>query len=123
MPWALQELQAPERNPGAQGQLPAGVRVRRFPSLAAASPRLRGKALAAVSSIGPLAWRAALGFPHVLTRGYRAALKGETSRADGPFQLVVGGVLPHTHFLEPAARFPQLSRRVTMRLKTGEAGA
>jgi glycosyltransferase involved in cell wall biosynthesis len=90
---------------GRDDHSPARVTVRRFPAVAAAAPRLRGKLLAALSRVGPLSWRAALGFPHVLTRGYRAALRGRTSRLDGPFRLVVGGVLPHTHILEPAVRF------------------
>jgi glycosyltransferase involved in cell wall biosynthesis len=87
-----------------------GLRVRRFPAVAAAAPRLSGKLLAALAAIGPRRWRAAIGFPHLLTRGYRAALRGAVARADGPFHLVVGGVLPHTHFLEPAVRFARRRR-------------
>jgi glycosyltransferase involved in cell wall biosynthesis len=95
----------PPEETGRRDEAVAGVTVRRFPAVAAAAPRLRGKLLAALSRAGPLPWRAALGFPHVLTRGYRAALRRETSRPGRAFRLVVGGVLPHTHVLEPAMRF------------------
>jgi glycosyltransferase involved in cell wall biosynthesis len=46
-----------------------------------------------------------VGFPHLLTRGYRGHLRHRAQAADGPFDLLVAGVLPHTHFLDPAVRF------------------
>ena len=79
--------------------------VRRFPLLLHHHPRMRGRLLGAVSHHGPLWWRCATGFPHWLAPGYRRFLAGAAMGSDGPFGLVVGGVLPHTHFLEPAARF------------------
>jgi glycosyltransferase involved in cell wall biosynthesis len=83
----------------------APVTVRRFPARWAATARWRGHVLAAVSRLGPRPWQAAVGFPHLLTRGYRGHLRHRAQTEDGPFDLLIAGVLPHTHFLDPAVRF------------------
>ena len=82
-----------------------GVRVRRFARRRTLWPRIQARVLGAASRLGPLRWRSATGFPYLLTRGYRRFLRDGAAASDGPFALVVCGVLPHTHFVEPALRF------------------
>lgn len=97
--------------PGGQGATDgAPVTVRRFPARWAATTRWRGRILAAASRLGPRPWQAAVGFPHLLTRGYRGHMRHHAQAADGPFDLLVAGVLPHTHFLDPAVRFARRHR-------------
>ena len=84
---------------------PGGLRVRRFRRLSARWPRLRAQVLGPASRLGPVRWRAAIGFPYLLTSGYRSFLRNGALTEDGPIDLVVCGVLPHTHFMEPALRF------------------
>jgi glycosyltransferase involved in cell wall biosynthesis len=81
------------------------ITVRRFPSLWAGRTAWQGRILSAASLLGPRSWQAALGFPHLVTRGYRSHLRHQAQQKDGPFDLLLAGVLPHTHFLEPAVRF------------------
>jgi glycosyltransferase involved in cell wall biosynthesis len=83
----------------------AGITVWRFSARAFVSRPWQGRILEAAARLGPRPWRTAIGFPHILTRGYRRFLLRDLARQHGPFHLMVGGVLPHTHFLEPAVRF------------------
>ncbi len=89
---------------------PHPVAVRRFPSRRMATTRWRGRLLSSISRLGPRPWQTAVGFPHLLTRGYRNHLRHRAQIEDGPFDLLVAGVLPHTHFLDPAVRFAQRHR-------------
>jgi len=82
-----------------------GITVRRFSARSCVTRPWQGRLLGAAARWGPIPWRAAVGFPHILTRGYRRYLRRELAGRHGPFHLMVGGVLPHTHFLEPAVRF------------------
>ena len=87
-------------DPGRQG-----ITVRRFSARSCVTRPWQGRLLGAAARLGPRPWRAAMGFPHILTRGYRRYLRRDLAGRHGPFHLMVGGVLPHTHFLEPAVRF------------------
>ncbi len=107
---------------GAQGGDHGGITVRRFPARCVAPRRWAGRLLAAAGRAGPPPWQAALGFPHVLTYGYRAHLRRRAEAQDGPFRLVVGGVLPHVHFLEPAARLAARRRLPLMVIPLLHAG-
>jgi glycosyltransferase involved in cell wall biosynthesis len=101
---------APDLRPLPADGFENGVLVRRFAPLSRLSPRRRGALLGALSRLGPAGWRSSLGFPHILTPGYRRALRAATADGDGPFDLFVGGVLPHAHFLAPASRFAAARR-------------
>ncbi|MFQ5670376.1 MAG: glycosyltransferase family 4 protein [Acidobacteriota bacterium] len=92
-------------SPGFRPLQDGPVPVRRFGLIASGRPRLRGRLLGSASRWGPMGWRTATGFPHILVRGYRRFLRRHAQQKDGPFHLVVAGVLPHNHFLEPAVRF------------------
>ncbi|MFQ5718229.1 MAG: glycosyltransferase family 4 protein [Acidobacteriota bacterium] len=85
-------------------------RVRRFPLRPARWPAARAHLLGPVSRIGPARWRAATGFPYLRTADYRRFLARRAAAVDGPFDLIVCGVLPHCHFMEPAARLARRAR-------------
>lgn len=82
-----------------------GVRVRRFRRRRWAERPPVARALGGLATVAPNRIAALIGFPHQASPALLRFLGSAEARREGPFDLVVGGVLPHTHLLAPALRF------------------